>query len=163
MQMMPAEPQMEHKWLQQLVGDWTIESNCSMGPDAPPMNSTGTCRSQMLGELWLLGDWQHDTSDGPSGKSLITIGYDPARKRFTGSFVSGMMTHLWIYDGELDAKINKLTLNAEGPSFAGDGSMSKYQDIIEITGPNEHKLHSQMLGPDGKWTPFMTATFRRKS
>ncbi|MGO4263975.1 DUF1579 family protein, partial [Lysobacter sp. TAB13] len=31
--MQTVEPQDEHRWLQQLVGNWTYESNCS--PDKP--------------------------------------------------------------------------------------------------------------------------------
>ena len=78
-----------------------------------------------------------------------------------GTFVGGMMTFLWVYEGELDATGKVLTLNVEGPSFAGDGTMAKYQDIIEIKGPNERTLSSQVLGPDGKWNRFMMATYTR--
>ena len=35
---MTAEPTKEHQWLQQLVGEWTAEMECVMGPDQPPMN-----------------------------------------------------------------------------------------------------------------------------
>ena len=45
-----------------------------------------------------------------------------------------MMTHLWVYDGALDAAGKVLTLDAEGPSFTGDGTTAKYQDVIEIEG-----------------------------
>jgi hypothetical protein len=160
--MMQVEPQKEHQWLQQLVGDWTFESDCIMGPDAPPMKSTGSDHSHMLGELWALCEWEHQMPEGPAGKSLMTLGFDPDSKRFVGTFVSSMMTYMWTYDGELDPNGKVLTLNAEGPSFAGDGSMANYQDIIEITGPNERHMYSQALGPDGKWNRFMTMNIRRK-
>jgi hypothetical protein len=161
--MMQVEPQNEHKWLQQLAGNWIFEGECNMGPDAPPMKSNGNDHTQMLGELWALREWEHVMPEGPSGKSLMTIGFDPDRKRFVGTFISSMMTYMWTYEGELDPSGKVLTLNAEGPSFAGDGSMAKYQDIIEITGPSEHQFYSQSLGPDGKWNRFMTTTFRRKA
>jgi len=54
-----------------------------------------------------------------------------------------------------------LTLNAEGPSFSGDGATSKYQDIIEIVSPDQRVLRSQVLGAGGKWTQFMEAHYRR--
>lgn len=34
---MDEKPQSEHGWLQKLVGEWTCESNCKMGPDEPEM------------------------------------------------------------------------------------------------------------------------------
>jgi hypothetical protein len=160
---MQSEPQKEHKWLQQLVGDWTYESECIMGPDQPPMKSGGKESVRSIGGLWTLGEWQYEMPDGNTGIMIMTLGFDPIKGRFVGTFVGSMMTHLWIYDGQLDAAGKVLTLNAEGPSFAGDGKMAKYQDIIEIKSADERVLSSQMLGDDGKWTRFMTATYRRKN
>jgi len=42
---MQVEPQKEHAWFKQLVGDWTMEGEALMGPDQPPMKSKGfpTC------------------------------------------------------------------------------------------------------------------------
>jgi hypothetical protein len=39
---MEAKPQKEHEWLHKLVGEWSFEGECGMGPDQPPMKSTGT-------------------------------------------------------------------------------------------------------------------------
>jgi hypothetical protein len=156
-----AEPQKEHKWLEQLVGNWAYESDCIMGPDQPPMKSKGKESVSTLGGLWMLCEMEGEMPDGGTGRMQMTLGYDPAKGRFVGTFIGSMMTHLWIYDGELDASGRVLTLNAEGPSFAGDGKMAKYQDIIEIKNANERTLSSQVLGEDGKWTRFMTANYKR--
>ena len=32
-----------------------------------------------------------------------TLGYDPAKKKYVGTFIASVMTHLWIYSGSLDA------------------------------------------------------------
>jgi hypothetical protein len=91
----------------------------------------------------------------------MTLGYDPQSKKFVGSFIASVMTHLWPYNGTLDAANKVLTLDSEGPSFADDGTMAKYQDIIEFISPDHRTLSSQWLGPDGKWNPFMKAHYRR--
>ena len=91
----------------------------------------------------------------------MTLGYDPARKRFVGTFIGSMMTHLWVYDGALDAAGKVLTLDAEGPTSPAEGKMAKYQDIIEFKSDDHRVLSSQMLGDDGKWHHFMTANYRR--
>lgn len=158
-----AKPQAEHEWLQQLVGDWTYESECNMGPEQPPMKNEGSARTRTLGGLWIQSDWIGDTPDGHQHLMCFTVGFDPAKKKFVGSFVASMMTHMWIYEGSLDAARKILTLDTEGPSFAGDGTMAKYQDIVEIRSRDEHTLTSQAIGPDGKWMQFMQATYRRKS
>ncbi len=157
-----AKPQAEHEWLQQLVGDWTYASECNMGPDQPPMKSEGTARTRTLGGLWIQSDWTGDTPDGHSHLMCFTVGYDPAKNKFVGNFVASMMTHMWIYEGSLDAAKKVLTLDTEGPSFSGDGTMAPYQDIVEIVSRDEHTLTSQTIGPDGKWMQFMKAMYRRK-
>ncbi|MGH8526826.1 MAG: DUF1579 family protein, partial [Gammaproteobacteria bacterium] len=39
---MKVEPQKEHQWLQKLVGEWTFESDCGMGPGKPNEKFKGT-------------------------------------------------------------------------------------------------------------------------
>ena len=158
---MHTEPQKEHQWLQQLVGDWTYESEAIMCPDQPPMKSSGTESVRSIGGLWVLSEGQCEMPDGAPGTMIITLGYDPAKERFVGTFIGSMMANLWIYDGALDAAGKVLTLDAEGPSCSGDGTMAKYQDIIEIKTKDHRVLSSQVLGADGKWTRFMTANYRR--
>lgn len=156
------QPQKEHQWLQKLVGEWTFESECSMGPDQPPMKSTGKETVRSLGGLWTIGEGEGETPCGGICQSIMTLGFDPQSKRFVGTFVVGVMTHLWPYNGTLDAAEKVLTLDSEGPSFADDGTMSKYQDIIEFISDDHRTLSSRFLGPDGQWVPFMKGHYRRK-
>jgi Protein of unknown function (DUF1579) len=73
-----------------------------------------------------------------------------------------MMTHLWVYDGALDAAEKVLTLDTEGPDFAAKGKMAQYKDVIEFKNDDHRLLASHMLGDDGQWHGFMTANYRRK-
>ena len=159
--MMNAEPQREHHWLQQLVGEWTYEAEAIGEPGKPPERCGGTERVRSLGGLWVIGESEGQMPGGAAATMIITLGYDPQRKRFTGTWVGSMMTNLWVYDGELDAQERTLTLEAEGPSMSGDGTMARYRDAIEVTGEHTRVLRSSVLGPDGTWTEFMTAHYRR--
>lgn len=156
-----AEPQQEHQWLQQLVGEWTFETEANMGPDKPAEKYAGTESARSLGGLWVLGEGQGATPNGGRTTTLMSLGYDPTKKRYVGTFLGSMMTHLWHYEGSLDASGKVLTLDTEGPSFTAPGATTKYQDIIEIKSPDHRTLSSQALGEDGKWHKFMTAHYRR--
>lgn len=101
--------------------------------------------------------------DDNSMRSLMTLGFDPERGKFVGSFIASCMTFQWLYEGTLDADQKVLTLNAEGPSFAGDGSMAQYQDIIEVVDPNTYLLSSRCQNVDGSWFPFMRAKYTRRN
>ncbi|AMJ62522.1 DUF1579 domain-containing protein [Bosea sp. PAMC 26642] len=160
---MHAEPQKEHAWLQQFVGEWISEMDCSMGPDKPRHKSQGTESVHSLGGLWTIGEGTGEMPDGNQGFTQITLGFDPARGRFVGTFAGSMMTHLWIYEGTLDESGNVLTLDTEGPSMAGDGTMAKYRDVVTRVSADHRILTSSMPGPDGTWIDFMTAHYRRKA
>lgn len=157
-----AEPQKEHDWLSKLVGNWACEMECSMGPDKPIMKTTATESVRSLGGLWTIGEGTCDGPDGEPMSSVMTLGYDPQKKKFVGTFVASMMTHLWIYEGTLDASGKVLTLDTEGPSPTGDGSTMRYQDIIEFVSDDHRTLRSQTPGEDGAWHEFMVAHYRRK-
>lgn len=159
---MQPEPQQQHHWLQQLTGSWTFESECNMGPDQPPGKFDGKIDTRSLGGLWIIGDGEGSMPGGGTSQTQITLGFDPQKNTFVGSFIASMMTHLWIYHhGVLDADEKVLTLDAEGPSFTGSG-MAQYQDIITIVDANHHILTSRVQGDDGQWTHFMTAHYRRR-
>jgi hypothetical protein len=157
---MTAEPQKEHQWLQKFVGEWTFEGEATMEPGKPPEKFKGTESVRSLGGLWIVAEGEMP-GDGTTN-TVMTLGYDPQRKRFVGTFIASMMTHLWPYDGALDAAGKVLTLDTEGPNFAAGGKMAKFQDAIELKSDDHRVLTSQMLGDDGKWHRFMTAHYRRK-
>jgi hypothetical protein len=96
------------------------------------------------------------------GTTLMTLGYDPRKKRFVGTFVGSMMTNLWIYDGELDKDERVLTLDTDGPDFTNPEKTVKFKDVIEFKSDDHRMTTSHALGEDGQWHQFMTADYRRK-
>ena len=159
---MKTESQTKHHWLQKLIGEWTYETEAIMGPDQPPEKSTGTENVQSLGGLWILAEGQGEMPGCGPATTIMTLGYDPQRQRYVGTWVGSTMTYLWLYDGELDSSKNMLTLNSEGPSMSTEGKMAKYRDLIEFKSDNHRMLTSHVLGDDGQWHQFMTVHYRRK-
>ncbi|KQP21508.1 DUF1579 domain-containing protein [Pseudorhodoferax sp. Leaf267] len=159
---MEVETLEQHRWLQQLVGEWTMAGEGDMGPGQPPFKSQGTESVIALGDLWIVGEAVGNMPGGGDAQMRLTLGYDPAQQAFVGSWVGSMATHMWVYKGQLDAAKKVLTLDTEGPSMAGDGTNMRYQDVITLVDANTRTLHSQTLGADGQWTRFMTATYQRQ-
>lgn len=160
---MRVDPGPEHNWLQKLVGEWTSEAEAIMGPDKPPEKFVGTDSVRSVGQVWVMCEGRGEMPGGGIATTVMTLGYDPARKRFVGTFIGSMMTHMWVYDGALDAAGKVLTLDTEGPHFGAEGKMAKYKDAIELVSDDHRILTSHMLGDDGTWHQFMTAHYRRKS
>jgi hypothetical protein len=133
-----------------------------MGPDQPPIKTTGTELVRSLGGLWTIGEGEGEMPGGGTARTIMTLGFDPQTQRFVGTFIASMMTHLWPYSGTLDAAEKVLTLDSEGPSCIDPGSTARYQDIIEFLSDDHRTLSSQFRGADGQWVHFMTAHYRRK-
>ena len=160
---MKVEPQKEHEWLQKLVGEWTYESECSIESGKPPEKFSGSETVRSLGGLWILCEGRGEMPGGGLATTLMTLGYDPKKKQYVGTWVGSIMTHLWIYEGSLDAEKKVLTLSAEGPNCMAEGKMANFRDVIEVKSPDHRVLTPHMLGDDGEWRPLMTATYRRKA
>lgn len=154
------EPRKEHQWLKRLAGEWTFEIEAAMSTGGEPERHTGTESVRSLGGVWVLLEGRDGGAEGGESVSLMTLGYDPAKEAFVGTFVSSMMTYLWIYDGgTLDGDV--LTLDAEGPSFTTEGEMARYRDTIELRGDDHRVLSSSYQNADGTWQHFMTSHYRR--
>lgn len=158
----PAESQAtkEHQWLKQFVGEWTSTSKSGSAEGQADMAGTGTMRSEMLGDLWVIN---HMTADmaGTSVRAIQTLGYDPDRKKFVGTWVDSMMNHMWHYEGELDASGKKLVLTAEGPNFMTGEGTSEYRDSYEMKSRDLIVATSEAKTEDGTWVTFMTGEIKR--
>ena len=132
-----------------------------MEPGQPASKFEGSERVRSLGGLWILAEGQGEMPGCGAATTLLTLGYDPQKQRYVGTWIGSMMTHLWVYNGTLDATGRVLTLNAEGPHMAAEGKMAQYKDVIEFTSEDYRVLTSYVLGEDGEWHRFMLAHYRR--
>jgi hypothetical protein len=160
---MMAKPQKEHRWLDKLVGEWIYETEAQMAPGKPAEKAHGSESVKSIGGLWIVAQGHGEMPGGGAATMIMTLGYNPETGKYVGTWIGSMMTHMWVYDGSLDAAEKVLTLNSDGPDFTVKGKMAKYQDIIEIENDDTRVLRSQVLGEDGKWHQFMTARYTRRT
>lgn len=158
---MKTDPQKEHLWLSKFVGEWKFEGESPMEPGQPPVKFGGTESARTLADLWMVAEGKGQMPDGKPSTTIMTLGYNPQTKRYTGTWIGSMMDYLWIYDGELDANERVLSLLAKGPSFSGDGKMAMYRDVIEFHSDDHRTLSSHVQNEVGTWNHFMTAHYHR--
>jgi hypothetical protein len=163
---MKIEVHKEHQWLQRLVGEWRYETEAAPTPGKAPEKCAGTETVRSLGGLWVLCEGRGEMPGGGTAAMVMTLGYDPEKGRYVGTWVGSMMTWLWLYEGTLDADQRVLTLDTEGPSFSAEGQpvpgkLARYRDSIESVSEDHRVLTSRVLGEDGVWQTFMTAHYQR--
>lgn len=159
--LMHSEPRDEHRWLQQLIGEWRSEGGPLAESGAAAESYEGTERVRSIGDLWIVFEGRGEMPGGGEGTSLLTLGFDPENNRFIGTWVGSMMTHMWIYDGQLDPDRRVLTLESEGPDFVTEGKTARYRDVIEIMSEDHRTLSGIVQKDDGSWHKFMTTHYRR--
>lgn len=155
------EPQKEHEWLKHYVGEWDAEIELTMEPGKPPEKSKGTENTQPIGGFWVLSEYKGTFMDRPF-TGVMTLGYDPEKKKYIGTWVDSMNSHLWTYEGTVDAEGRILTLYSEGQCPAKPGERVKFKDTTEFKSRDHRVFSSSMQGEDGKWSTVMTAHYQRR-
>lgn len=154
-------PAREHEWLKQLAGEWDSKIEATMEPGKPPLKCEGTEFARAVGGFWIVAEHRNVVMGQPM-TGVMTVGYDPEKKKYIGTWVDSGSHHLWRYEGTVDAAGKTLTLEAEGPNPMAQGKMAKFRDSVEVKDKDHKVLRSAIQTDDGKWVTFMTGNYTRK-
>jgi hypothetical protein len=117
-------PSPEHQILAADVGTWDAAIKSFMdGPGSEPQISKGVETNEiMTGGLWVLSKFEGNF--GPMKfEGRGQFGYDPAKKKYVGTWIDSMSPSISVLEGTYDAKTKTM-------SYIGDGydprSKSKY-------------------------------------
>jgi len=157
---MPPPPGEHHKWLDQLIGTWAVESDMS-GPGMPSMKSTGTDTVRSLGGRWVICELKSEIPGMGSIQAVLSLGYNSETGKYQGTWIDTVHDHMWIYEGTLDPTKKILTLETEGPNMMDPAAgTTRYRDVIEMKSADHRTLTSSAL-VDGEWVQFVTAHYRK--
>src|SRR5260370_30383716 len=107
-------PVKEHQLLQKFVGEWESEGEAFMARGQPRTKLKGVESSRLIGGFWFVAQIKSTLPDFPY-EQILTIGYDPAKKKYIGTVIDSMTSHIWEYEGMFDVTGNILTWETEGP------------------------------------------------
>ncbi|MCF6370366.1 DUF1579 domain-containing protein [Rhizobium halophilum] len=152
-----AKPQAEHGILEKLVGSWEVA--------AKDMGDAGIWTEQVrsLHGMWFVAEGNGQMPGGGAATTVLTLGCDPDKGKYVGSWIGSMMTHMWVYEGEVSADGNTLSLYTTGPDFEEPGKTGEYREQIIFTDADHRIFNSSAKQPDGSWKQFMEAHYSRVS
>ena len=155
----PPQPTPEHKMLSREVGTWEGEMKMyAAGPDADPITMPVLEKNVMQDTgLWLISDFE----SGPF-KGHGVFGYDPAKKKFVGSWIDNHTTALSVMEGTHDEKTGEMTytsqmLNPATGKVEPTKSVGKFID----NDTREFIMYMKSSTGDG-WTKWMSISYKRK-
>lgn len=156
MTMVMAKPRAEHGFLERMVGSWDVTSDMSAGiPWVEEVRS--------LQGIWIVAEGSGDMpgGEGPA-TTMLTLGFDPAKGKYVGTWLGSMMDFLWVYEGEVEPDGKTLSLYTIGPKMSGEG-LADYREQVIFVNDDHRIFNSSAKQPDGSWKQFMEAHYHRKS
>jgi hypothetical protein len=150
------KPGPEHELLKKDVGTW--DATVEMGPGAPPTPGTET-NTLGPGGLWLISDFKSSMMGTPFQGHGVS-GWDPAKKKYVGTWVDSMTTSVAVIESTYDPAARTMTawLDAPGP----DGKPTRTKAVTQYKDDDTRVFTMYMPGPDGKEAPGMRITYKRR-
>jgi hypothetical protein len=147
-------------FLDALAGEWAVVSHATLGPGQEPVRSERREVARRIGR-WVVSESTGTTPTGQPYTAIQTLGYDPARGEFVGTWIDSMQSHMWTYTGALNEQGTAVVLETEGPIMGDASRTARYREILELLAFDHRIMRSEIFGPNGEWFEFSRAEYRR--
>jgi hypothetical protein len=103
-----------------------------MDPTKPPMKVKGNEVVRSIGGFWIVAESKGDMMGKPF-LGVMTLGFDPQTKKYTGTWSDSMASHLWKYE--------ELSIQPEDPDPGKLRAMPNEARAYEVSG--SHGMEEQ--------------------
>lgn len=153
------QPTSQHEALKREVGTWDAVVKM-MAPGQPPSEGKATNTISMIGSFWMIEEFKGEFMGMPF-QGHGTIGYDPRKQKYVGTWVDSMSDFLAVMEGTGDPAGKVVTMTYEAPNQNGPG-MAKHRDVREMKDADTMTLKMYETGADGKEAQTMEITYKRR-
>jgi Protein of unknown function (DUF1579) len=162
-QAMPPAPKPgpEHQILKQDEGTWDATVEIFAAPGTPPLTSKGVETNIVgCGGLCLITDFKGEMMPGQPFHGHGTTAYNPAKKKYVGSWTDSMSTGLLVGESTYDAAAKSATGWMEGPDMTAQ--VTKMKSVVDYKDADTRVFSMYGPGPDGKEALSMRMTLKRR-
>jgi hypothetical protein len=153
-------PGPEHELFKQDEGTWDATVEMFI-PGAPPMTSTGVETNRVgCGGLCLITDFDGEMAPGQTFHGHGTSAWDPAKKKYVGTWTDSMSTGIALSETTYDAATRTASGWMEGPDMTGN--VVKTKAVVEYEGDDTRVFSMYQTGPDGTEVLGMKITYERR-
>jgi hypothetical protein len=157
----PVSPLTEqHELLKKDVGTWDTAGKIWPGPGAAPIVSQGRETYELLpGGLWLVSRFEGTTAGMPFA-AVGTWGYDPAEKKYVGTWVDSMTPQIMTFKGDYDPQTKTMTRMSDRRNPA-TGATIKFKTITRYVDDDTRLFEMYLILPDGQPWKTMEIEYKR--
>jgi hypothetical protein len=153
-----------HTILKSDAGSWDTKMKIwPQGPDGPVIESQGEEHNRVIGNgMWLLSDYKGKIGGVPF-EGHGTFGYDPQKKKYTGTWVDNMKPTMDTMEGTYDAKTHTMTMFSQSID-PETGKPSKMKNVGKYIDDNTRTFTMYNLAPgsEDKYVKMMEIHYTRK-
>ena len=158
------KPTAEHKILAADEGTWdaTVKS-FQNGPESAPMVSKGVeVNTVITGGLWISSTFKGDFGGMPfEGRGQF--GYDPAKKKYVGTWIDSMSPSLSVLEGTYDDKTKTMTYTGDGVCpIDGSKLAQRMVTTMKADGTREFTLYMTGTPTGGKEAKVMQIEYVKR-
>jgi hypothetical protein len=137
--MVTAKPSPEHAILKQDVGVWDADITVYI-PGQDPVKSKGVETNRMIGEFWLVSDFEYEVM-GNKSFGHGSFGFDPSTGKYVASWIGSDGAYASHLIGDYDTDSRTFTYALSGKDPAGTMSTGK----ITVTNKDAGHRHFEMF------------------
>ena len=155
------KPGPEHEIFKEDAGTWDAVVESYMQPGAPPSKSKGVETNTLgCGGLCLITDFKGEMMPGMTFHGHGTSTWDPAKKKYVGSWVDSMSASLMVSEATYDPASKSFTGHMEAPDMTG--KTVKMKSVVEYKAPDTRVFTMYAPGADGKEAITMRITYTKR-
>jgi hypothetical protein len=152
------KPGPEHALFKEDEGTWDAVVEIFATPEAPPMKSKGVETNTVgCGGLCLITDFKGEMMPGMAFHGHGTSTWDPAKKKYVGSWTDSMSQRIAVSEGTWDPAARTITGYMEGPDMSG--AVTRMKSVVEYKGGS--RVFTMYDASGGKPTMRITYTKRK--
>ena len=152
----PPQPTKHHAILKKDAGTWDAEIKMWTAPGTEPMVSKGTDVGEMFGEFWVMSKFSGSVM-GMEFEGRSTLGYDPEKKKYVGTWCDTMTPTMSFMEGTYDESTKTMTMKMTG----GNG-MGKNVTVYKDDNTREFTMYMLQPGTEDEYVKQMEITYKKR-
>ena len=127
------------------------------------MPSKGVEINKMFGEFWMTSEFECNMG-GMKFMGHSQLGYDPAQKKYVGTWIDSISPYISNLEGEYDKSTHTLTMMSTGRNMM-TGEIEKSKMITKYIDENtkHFEIHMQVPGEQDKWWKSLEIDYKRQA
>ncbi len=155
----PPTATKEHEVFKMDVGVWDAQMKIwPVGPDGEVLTAKCVETNRMLGDLWLVSDFEGEIAGGKF-VGHGQFGYDPLKKSYVGTWVDNMLPTMSVVHGKYNAETKTMTM--EGKMFDPELGKEIGSKSVAVYVDKDTRRMEMFKKVGDQWVKSMEVAYKR--